>query len=120
MCGRKATSMLWCFELWILFRLEVAKPSRALHNSNRLGLVMLFLLQLTSFLIMLLLLAAAASVVVNLTNDTKREEALSYTTSVAILVLVLINASITSYTEHQAQHLLRKYPQEPGLAVDLG
>ena len=36
---------------------------------------MLFLLQLTSFLILLLLLAAAASVVVNLTNDGKREEA---------------------------------------------
>eukprot|EP00439_Symbiodinium_sp_Y106_P026125 s7846_g3.t1 len=56
--------------------------------------------------IMLLLLAAAASVVVNVTNDSKREEALSYTTSLAILVLVLINASITSYTEHQAGNAL--------------
>lgn len=88
-------------------RARLAKDGpNQLQQQPRLGLVMLFLLQLTSFLIMLLLLAAAASVVVNLTNDTKREEALSYTTSVAILVLVLINASITSYTEHQAGNAL--------------
>ncbi|CAE7634312.1 unnamed protein product [Symbiodinium sp. CCMP2456] len=88
-------------------RARLAKDGpNQLQQQPRLGLVMLFLLQLTSFLIILLLLAAAASVVVNVTNDSKREEALSYTTSVAILVLVLINASITSYTEHQAGNAL--------------
>ncbi|CAJ1362374.1 unnamed protein product, partial [Effrenium voratum] len=77
-----------------------------LTQEPRLGLFMLFLLQLTSFIIILLIIAAIASIVVNATNEGKRDEILSYTTGMAIFVLVILNAGIAAYTEHQAGNAL--------------
>jgi len=65
------------------------------------SLLMLFLTQLTSFVIFLLIAAATASVVVNATGPNK-DDILSYTTGKAIFLLVLINAGIAAWTEHQA------------------
>jgi potassium/sodium efflux P-type ATPase len=70
---------------------KVAKPT----------LLMLFLMQLTGFIIILLICAAAASVVVNATGPA-REDILSYTTGKAIFVIVFINAGIAAWTEHKA------------------
>ncbi|CAK9014217.1 unnamed protein product [Durusdinium trenchii] len=86
-------------------RLKKDGPNQ-LTQEPRLGLVMLFLLQLTSFIIILLIIAAIASIVVNATNEGSREEILSYTTGMAIFVLVILNAGIAAYTEHQAGNAL--------------
>merc|ERR1719478_894769 len=64
-------------------------------------LLMLFVMQLTGFIIILLICAAAASVVVNATGPDK-DDILSYTTGKAIFVIVFINAGIAAWTEHKA------------------
>jgi magnesium-transporting ATPase (P-type) len=64
-------------------------------------LLMLFLMQLTSFIIILLMIAAGASVAVNATGP-DYDDPLSYTTGKAIFVIVLINAGIAAWTEHKA------------------
>jgi len=64
-------------------------------------LLMLFLMQLTGFVIILLLCAAVASVAVNATGP-KKDDPLSYTTGMAIFVIVFINAGIAAWTEHKA------------------
>merc|ERR550532_1652511 len=64
-------------------------------------LLMLFLMQLTGFVIILLMVAAVASVAVNATGP-KKDDPLSYTTGVAIFVIVFINAGIAAWTEHKA------------------
>jgi len=61
----------------------------------------LFLVQLTSFIIVMLIVAATASVVVTATGPLKKE-LLNYSTGIAIGILVLVNALIAAYTEHQA------------------
>ncbi|CAE7359679.1 unnamed protein product [Symbiodinium natans] len=86
-------------------RLKKDGPNQ-LEQEPRLGLFMLFILQLTSFIIILLIIAAIASIVVNATNEGKRDEILSYTTGMAIFILVLLNAGIAAYTEHQAGNAL--------------
>jgi len=86
-------------------RLQKDGPNQ-LTQEPRLGLFMLFLLQLTSFIIILLIIAAIASIVVNATNEGSRDEILSYTTGMAIFVLVILNAGIAAYTEHQAGNAL--------------
>ncbi|CAE7781768.1 unnamed protein product, partial [Symbiodinium pilosum] len=86
-------------------RLKKDGPNQ-LQQEPRLGLFMLFVLQLTSFIIILLIIAAIASIVVNATNEGKRDEILSYTTGMAIFILVLLNAGIAAYTEHQAGNAL--------------
>merc|ERR1740117_463540 len=65
------------------------------------GLLLLFVMQLTGFIIILLMFAAVASIAVNATGK-KSGDALSYTTGVAIFVIVFLNAGIAAYTEHQA------------------
>jgi potassium/sodium efflux P-type ATPase len=64
-------------------------------------LLMLFVMQLTSFIIVLLIVAAGASVAVNATGP-HYADPLSYTTGKAIFVIVLINAGIAAWTEHKA------------------
>jgi len=64
-------------------------------------LLMLFLMQLTSFIIVLLMVSAAASVMVNATGPNAADP-LSYTTGIAIGIIVLINAGIAAWTEHKA------------------
>ncbi|CAJ1449453.1 unnamed protein product [Effrenium voratum] len=62
-------------------------------------LLLLFLMQLTSFIIVLLMVSAVASVLVNATGP-KAADPLSYTTGAGIIVL--INAGIAAWTEHKA------------------
>jgi len=64
-------------------------------------LFMLFVLQLTGFVIILLLVAAVASITVNATGPNK-SDILSYTTGKAIFVIVILNAGIAAWTEHKA------------------
>jgi potassium/sodium efflux P-type ATPase len=75
-------------------RNEISKPPKP-------TLLMLFVLQLTSFIILLLIAAAGASVAVNATGP-HYADPLSYTTGKAIFVIVLINAGIAAWTEHKA------------------
>jgi len=63
--------------------------------------LMLFLMQLTGFIIILLMVAAAGSIVVNATGP-NRNDILSYTTGKAIFILVMINAGIAAWSERQA------------------
>merc|ERR1712187_388077 len=72
-----------------------------LYKPPKPTLLMLFLMQLTGFIIILLVIAAVASIGVNATGP-KKDDWLSYTTGVAILVLVVINAGIAAWTERQA------------------
>ncbi|CAJ1357682.1 unnamed protein product [Effrenium voratum] len=62
---------------------------------------MLFLMQLTSFIIVLLMVSAAASVMVNATGPNAADP-LSYTTGARGGIIVLINAGIAAWTEHKA------------------
>ena len=64
-------------------------------------LLLLFLMQLTSFIIILLMVSAVASVLVNATGP-KAGDPLSYTTGIAIGIIVLINAGIAAWTESKA------------------
>eukprot|EP00434_Breviolum_minutum_P006201 symbB.v1.2.005468.t1/scaffold260.1/size426026/19 len=64
-------------------------------------LLLLFLMQLTSFIIVLLMVSAVASVLVNATGP-KAADPLSYTTGIAIGLIVLINAGIAAWTESKA------------------
>mmetsp|Transcript_44923 Transcript_44923/g.127231 ORF Transcript_44923/g.127231 Transcript_44923/m.127231 type:complete len:1107 (-) Transcript_44923:173-3493(-) len=64
-------------------------------------LLMLFVMQLTGFVIILLMCAAVASIVVNATGP-KKNDILSYTTGKAIFIIVFINAGIAAWTEHKA------------------
>eukprot|EP00445_Apocalathium_hangoei_P003764 CAMPEP_0203855036 /NCGR_PEP_ID=MMETSP0359-20131031/9419_1 /ASSEMBLY_ACC=CAM_ASM_000338 /TAXON_ID=268821 /ORGANISM="Scrippsiella Hangoei, Strain SHTV-5" /LENGTH=123 /DNA_ID=CAMNT_0050771555 /DNA_START=56 /DNA_END=424 /DNA_ORIENTATION=- len=64
-------------------------------------LFMLFVMQLTGFVIVLLMVAAVASLVVNGTGP-NRGDILSYTTGKAIFIIVMINAGIAAWTEHKA------------------
>jgi len=73
---------------------ELEKPAKA-------TLLMLFVMQLTGFVIILLLCAAVASIAVNATGP-KKGDLLSYTTGMAIFVIVFINAGIAAWTEHKA------------------
>jgi len=73
-------------------------------------LLILFLMQLTSFLIVLLMVAAVASVLVNATGP-KAADPLSYTTGIAIGIIVLINAGIAAWTEAKAGDALEALAQ---------
>eukprot|EP00913_Durusdinium_trenchii_P031356 g29361.t1 len=64
-------------------------------------LLLLFLMQLTSFIIVLLMVSAIASVLVNATGP-NAEDPLSYTTGIAIGLIVLLNAGIAAWTESKA------------------
>ncbi|CAE7250441.1 unnamed protein product [Symbiodinium natans] len=58
-------------------------------------------MRLLGFIIILLIIAAVASMAVNATGS-KAEDPLSYTTGIAIFVIVLLNAGIAAWTEHKA------------------
>lgn len=73
---------------------ELTKPPKP-------TLLMLFIMQLTGFVIILLLVAGGASLLVNATGPNK-EDILSYTTGKAIFVIVLINAAVAAWSEHKA------------------
>jgi magnesium-transporting ATPase (P-type) len=74
-----------------------------LYKPPRPSLLMLFVAQLAGFIIVLLIIAAIASMVVNATgSEERRTDGLSYTTGIAIFVIVLLNAGIAAYTENQA------------------
>ena len=77
---------------------ELEKPPKP-------SLLMLFVMQLTGFVIILLVCAAIASVAVNATGPNKSDP-LSYTTGMAIFVIVFINAGIAAWTESQAGNAL--------------
>jgi magnesium-transporting ATPase (P-type) len=72
-----------------------------LYKPPKPTLLMLFLMQMTGFIIILLMLAAVGSIFVNATS-TASGDPLSYTTGVAIFLIVLINAGIAAWAEHQA------------------
>merc|ERR1712232_1420663 len=72
-----------------------------LHKPPQPTLFMLFVMQMTGFIIVLLMIAAVASIGVNASGPRKNDW-LSYTTGVAIFILVLLNAGIAAWTEHQA------------------
>lgn len=69
------------------------------------GFIKLFGLQLLNFVIILLMVAAVASLVVAATG-TKNEDPLSYTTGIAIFILIIVNAGIAAKTEAQANGAL--------------
>ena len=73
---------------------ELEKPPKP-------SLLMLFVMQLMGFVITLLVCTAIASVAVNATGPNKSDP-LSYTTGMAIFVIVFINAGIAAWTESQA------------------
>eukprot|EP00931_Biecheleriopsis_adriatica_P083561 TRINITY_DN5716_c0_g1_i1.p1 TRINITY_DN5716_c0_g1~~TRINITY_DN5716_c0_g1_i1.p1 ORF type:complete len:1073 (-),score=268.36 TRINITY_DN5716_c0_g1_i1:190-3408(-) len=72
-----------------------------LYKPPKPTLLMLFIMQLLGFIIILLIIAAVASMVVNATGA-NASDPLSYTTGIAIFVIVLINAGIAAWTEHKA------------------
>eukprot|EP00931_Biecheleriopsis_adriatica_P083563 TRINITY_DN5716_c0_g1_i4.p1 TRINITY_DN5716_c0_g1~~TRINITY_DN5716_c0_g1_i4.p1 ORF type:complete len:1074 (-),score=242.32 TRINITY_DN5716_c0_g1_i4:372-3503(-) len=82
-------------------RLEEDGPNE-LYKPPKPTLLMLFLLQLMGFIIILLLIAAVASMSVNASSPKAAADPLSYTTGIAIFVIVLINAGIAAWTEHKA------------------
>lgn len=72
-----------------------------LYKPPKPTLLMLFIMQLLGFIIILLIIAAVASMTVNATGS-KRDDPLSYTTGIAIFVIVILNAGIAAWTEHKA------------------
>ena len=72
-----------------------------LYKPPRPSLLALFIAQLCGFIIILLIIAAIASIIVNATGA-KKDDLLSYTTGMAIFVIVILNAGIAAYTENQA------------------
>ena len=68
-----------------------------LEKPPRVSLLMLFILQLTQIIIVLLLSACAASAAIN--AAAKRTSVLDYIDSIAILMIVLLNAIIAAVTE---------------------
>mmetsp|Transcript_19825 Transcript_19825/g.50693 ORF Transcript_19825/g.50693 Transcript_19825/m.50693 type:complete len:1086 (+) Transcript_19825:111-3368(+) len=81
-------------------RLQSEGPNE-LEKPPKPTLLMLFIMQLTGFVIVLLIIAACASIVVNATGP-QAADPLSYTTGVAIFIIVLINAGIAAWTEAKA------------------
>lgn len=78
-----------------------------LEQPPRISLFMLFIVQLNSVIMYLLMAAVVASAVIKATGD-KKDEFLSYVDSIAILIIVLINATIAAVTENNANDALEK------------
>jgi len=76
-----------------------------LEKPPRISLFMLFMVQLNSVIMYLLLGAVVASAAIKATGD-KKDEFLSYVDSIAILTIVLINATIAAVTENNANDAL--------------
>jgi magnesium-transporting ATPase (P-type) len=73
---------------------ELRKPSLP-------SLLMLFLSQLTGFIIVLFMFAAVTSIAANATGPSA-DEWLSFTTGVALMFTVILNAGIVACSVHQA------------------
>ena len=85
-------------------RFEQNGPNE-LEKPPRISLFMLFIVQLNSVIMYLLMAAVVASAVIKATGD-KSDEFLSYIDSIAIMVIVLINAGIAAVTENSANDAL--------------
>jgi len=76
-----------------------------LEKPPRISLFMLFVVQLNSVIMYLLLAAVVASAVIKATGDDK-DKFISYVDSIAILIIVFINATIAAVTENNANDAL--------------
>jgi len=76
-----------------------------LEKPPRISLLMLFIIQLNSVIMYLLMAAVIASAVIRATGD-DRDKFISYVDSIAILIIVLINATIAAVTENSANDAL--------------
>lgn len=76
-----------------------------LEKPPRISLAMLFLIQLNSVIMYLLMGAVAASAAIKATGDAKNK-IISYVDSIAIMIIVLINATIAAVTENNANDAL--------------
>jgi len=88
---------------------ELEKPPRPTFCA-------LFAMQLTGFVIILLIVAAIASVAVTATGP-KKDEPLQYTTGIAIMIIVLLNAGIAAFTESKAGDALEALSKMSQAAV---
>ena len=85
-------------------RLEEDGPNE-LEKPPRISLFMLFVIQLNSVIMYLLIAAVIASAAIKATGDDK-DKFLSYIDSIAIMIIVLINATIAAVTENNANDAL--------------
>ena len=85
-------------------RLEEDGPNE-LEKPPRVSLLMLFIIQLNSVIMYLLMGAVVASAAIKATGDDK-DKFLSYIDSIAITIIVLINATIAAVTENSANDAL--------------
>jgi magnesium-transporting ATPase (P-type) len=85
-------------------RLEEDGPNE-LESPPRLSLFVLFLLQLNSVIMYLLMMAVVASAAIKATGDDSGN-ILSYVDSIAITIIILINATIAAVTENNANDAL--------------
>jgi magnesium-transporting ATPase (P-type) len=85
-------------------RLEEDGPNE-LEKPPRISLFMLFIIQLNSVIMYLLIAAVIASAAIKATGDDK-DKFLSYIDSIAIMIIVLINATIAAVTENNANDAL--------------
>ena len=76
-----------------------------LETPPRISLFMLFIVQLNSVIMYLLIAAVVASAAIKATGDDK-DKFISYVDSIAILIIVFINATIAAVTENNANDAL--------------
>ena len=76
-----------------------------LEKPPRISLLTLFIIQLNSVIMYLLMAAVVASAAIKATGD-KANDILSYVDSIAIFIIVLINATIAAVTENNANDAL--------------
>ena len=77
-----------------------------LESPPKVTFLMLFLIQLTQFIIALLLGACVVSAAINATNKDRRGNPLAYVDSIAIFIIVMLNAVIAASTEASANGAL--------------
>ena len=85
-------------------RFEKYGPNE-LEQPPRISLLMLFIIQLNSVIMYLLMAAVVASAAIRATGE-DRNKFLSYVDSIAITIIVLINATIAAVTENNANDAL--------------
>merc|ERR1719428_1207466 len=99
---------LGCLEKGHGLEKEFAKERRKADGPNELykpkppGLGLLFLMQLTNFIIVLLIVSGIGSILVNATNPARSSDPMSYVEGIAIFLIVLLNAGIAAVTEKGA------------------
>ena len=86
-------------------KLEEDGPNE-LEQPPKISLFMLFIIQLTQFIIGLLLVACICSAAINATDSSRRGNPLSYVDSIAIFIIVVLNAAIAASTENAANSAL--------------